>query len=82
MAHKDVDAQWTSKNKTSYYGCKNHVKTDSKSKIVTKYIVTDASVHDSQSLGLLLDAKHAKEPFHADNTYIAENQDFAIRIKR
>jgi IS5 family transposase len=81
LAHKDVDAQWTSKNKTSYYGYKNHIKTDSKSKIVTKYIVTDASVHDSQPLVELLDEKDAKEPLYADSAYTGGNQDSTISTK-
>lgn len=48
-AQKDTDARWTKKNKANHFGCKNHVKTDVKSKLITKYLVTDASVHDSQS---------------------------------
>jgi IS5 family transposase len=47
LAQKDVDARWTKKNNTSFFGYKNHVKEDAKSKLITKYMVTDASVHDS-----------------------------------
>jgi IS5 family transposase len=46
-AQKDCDARWTKKNRASYYGYKNHVKTDAKHKIVRDYEVTAASVHDS-----------------------------------
>ena len=42
------------KEGVNYYGYKKHVKTDSKSKIVTKYTLTDASAHDSQELDNLL----------------------------
>ncbi|MFZ1750229.1 MAG: IS5 family transposase, partial [Saprospiraceae bacterium] len=81
LAHKDVDAQWTSKNNTSYYGYKNHVKTDSKSKIITKFVVTDASVHDSQPLEELLDSKDINEPLYADSAYTGENQDMTIESR-
>ena len=44
---KDVDARWTKKNGERYYGCKNHVKVDSRSKLIEDFTVTAASVHDS-----------------------------------
>ena len=48
-AQKDCDARWTKKNETTYYGYKNHVKTDARHKIVRDYEVTPASVHDSNA---------------------------------
>lgn len=51
---KDVDARWTKKNGVNYYGYKNHVKVDSKSKLIDMYTVSDASVHDSQALEELI----------------------------
>lgn len=47
---KDVDARWTKKNGARYYGYKNHVKVDSRSKLIENFTVTAASVHDSQAL--------------------------------
>ena len=47
-AQKDGDARWTKKNQISYYGYKNHVKTDARHKIIRDHEVTPASVHDSQ----------------------------------
>ncbi len=44
---KMVDARWTKKNNTTFYGYKNHVKADIRTKLIEEYIVTDASVHDS-----------------------------------
>ena len=61
-AQKDTDARWTQKNKINYFGYKNHVKGDAKSKLITKYMVTDASVHDSQATDVLLDEKDKGEP--------------------
>ena len=73
-AQKDLDARWTKKNNVSYYGYKNHVKVDAKSKLIVKYEVTDASVHDSQVLENLLDEKDADEDFSGDSAYSGENQ--------
>ncbi len=44
LSQKDTDARWTKKNSQSYYGYKNHVKVDSKSKIIKSYSVTSANV--------------------------------------
>ena len=57
-AQKDVDAQWTKKNNETFFGYKNHIKIDSKTKIIRKFKVTDASVHDSQVLDNSLDEKN------------------------
>jgi IS5 family transposase len=54
LRQKDLDARWTKKNNEKHYGYKNHVKVDSKSKLIDDFTVTDASVHDSQALEELL----------------------------
>ena len=46
ICQKDIDARWTKKNNSTYYGYKNHVKANVKTKLIEKYKVTDASVHD------------------------------------
>ena len=51
---KDVDARWRKKNGERYYGYKNHVKVDSRSKLIEGFTVTAASVHDSQALEELI----------------------------
>ena len=51
---KDVDARWTKKNGERYYGDKNHVKVDSRSKLIEGFTVTAASVHDSNALDELI----------------------------
>jgi IS5 family transposase len=73
-SQKDLDARWTKKNNISYYGYKNHVKVDAKSKLIVKYEVTDASVHDSQVLENLLDEKDADEDFLGDSAYSGKKQ--------
>lgn len=73
VSHKDMDARWTKKNNQSYYGYKDHVKVDSKSKLITKYKVTDASVHDSQTLKDLLDETDKGKTVHADSAYTGQD---------
>jgi len=65
---KDTDARWMTKNKVRHYGYKDHVKIDKKSKIITKYQVTSASVHDSQELKNLIDKKKDK-CLYGDSAY-------------
>lgn len=78
---KDLDARWTKKNNISYYGYKNHIKADAKSKLIVKYEVTDASVHDSQILDNLLDEKDADEDFFGDSAYRGQKQQDVISKK-
>lgn len=53
---KDVDARWTKKRGEKFYGYKDHVKVDKKTKFITGYTVTSASVHDSkEAAGLITD---------------------------
>jgi len=78
LSQKDTDARWTKKNNINYFGHKNHIKADSKSKIVLKYGVTNASVHDSQAMGCLLDSKDAGQDLHADSAYVGEKQEKTV----
>jgi IS5 family transposase len=81
LSQKDVDARWTKKNKTVFYGYKNHVKGDTKTKLIVDYVVTDASVHDSQALGNLLNEKDKEQELYADSAYTGENQEKVITAK-
>jgi len=51
---KDLEARWTKKGDERHYGYKNHIKVDSKSKLIECFTASDASVHDSQALAELL----------------------------
>jgi IS5 family transposase len=70
-AQKDVNARWVTKNKERHYGYKNHVKADKKSKIITKYRVTSAEIHDSQELKNLIEKKKDKR-LYGDSAYTGE----------
>ena len=54
-----------------HYGYKNHVKMDKKSKIITRYRVTSAEVHDSQELKNLVEKKKDKR-LYGDSAYTGE----------
>lgn len=79
---KDVDARWTKKDNVSYFGYKNHVKIDAGSKLITNYLVTDASVHDSQVIEELLDeVKDKGENLYADSAYCGQPQEAIMQNK-
>ncbi|MCK5677972.1 MAG: IS5 family transposase [Flavobacteriaceae bacterium] len=81
LSQKDTDARWTKKGNKSFFGYKNHVKTDSKSKIICKYKSTTASVHDSQVTDNLINEEDKGEEFYADSAYTGENQEEIIAQK-
>lgn len=78
LSQKDLDARWTKKNNQVYYGYKDHVKVDEKSKLILSYEVTDASVHDSQTLEDLITKKDKGQPLFADSAYTGEEQEKVI----
>ena len=81
LSQKDTDARWVKKNEANYYGYKNHVKQDAKSKLITGYCVTDASVHDSQPTEGLLDESDKGEEFYADSAYTGAPLEMVIEKK-
>lgn len=72
LDQKDVEARWTKKNGVSYYGYKNHISIDKSYKLIRKYEITDAAVHDSQVIGNLLDGENEGDDIWADSAYFAE----------
>ncbi|MFC2086584.1 IS5 family transposase [Bacteroidota bacterium] len=81
LAQKDIDARWTKKNNNTFYGYKNHVKADTKTKLIEEYTVTDASVHDSQTMEQLLTDKDEGQPLYADSAYTGEDQEAIYKKK-
>jgi transposase, IS5 family len=82
LAQKDIDARWTKKNNTVFYGYKNHIKADTKTKLIEEYKVTDASVHDSQPIEKLLTEKDQGQPLYADSAYTGEEQGKVYKTKK
>ena len=68
-AQKDVDARWTKEHGKSYLGYKNHVNIDRKHKLMRRDTVTNAAVHDSQTLDALLDPHNPASNVWADTAY-------------
>ena len=77
-----MDARWTKKNNNTFYGYKNHVKADTKTKLIEEFIVTDASVHDSQVMEQLLTEKDEGQPLYADSAYTGEDQETVYKKKK
>ena len=82
LTQKDIDARWTKKNNNTFYGYKNHVKADTKTKLIEEFIVTDASVHDSQVMEQLLTEKDEEQPLYADSAYTGEDQETVYKKKK
>jgi IS5 family transposase len=60
-------------NGKSHFGYKNHVKADSKTRLITAYKVTTANIHDSEVIEELLDKREdAHQPLYADSAYRSE----------
>ncbi len=70
LSQKDCDARWTKKNNQSEYGYKDHVNADQKTKLITKYSVTPASVHDSQAVKDIVNK--SDNTLYADSAYKSE----------
>jgi IS5 family transposase len=66
---KDKDARWTKKHGRSHFGYKTHICIDRRHKLVRRYAVSSASVHDSQKLGDVLDPGNTASTVWADSAY-------------
>jgi len=86
LRQKDLDARWARKNKETHYGYKNHANADQGHKLVQRYRVTDASVHDSQVFDVLLDQHthedERKRPIYADSAYRSKAQEARLAADR
>jgi transposase, IS5 family len=69
LRQKDRDARWTKKHGKSFFGYKNHVNADARYKLIRRYEVTDAAVHDSQALEALLSQDNTSRDVFADSAY-------------
>ena len=64
-----TDARWTKKHGKSHYGYKNHVNVDRRHKLVRRYKVTDAAVHDGRVVEDILDPNNTASDVWADSAY-------------
>ena len=78
---KDSDARWTKKHGKRHYGYKNHVGIDRKHKLIRRYRVTDASVHDSQVVEGLLTSDNTASGVWADSAYRSKAIEEKVKAK-
>ncbi|WP_310621692.1 IS5 family transposase [Flexibacterium corallicola] len=69
LRQKDTDARWTKKRGQNHFGYKNHINIDRRHKLVRRYEVSDAALHDSQTLDALLDENNTSSQVWADSAY-------------
>ena len=82
VRQKDTDAQWVTHNGKNYFGYKNHIKADSKTKLITGYKATTANIHDSDVIDELLSKNEdSRQPVHADSAYRSEAIEQMCRSK-
>lgn len=77
-SQKDVEARWTKKHGKSHYGYKNHISIDNKHKVIRRYGVTSAEVHDSQVFEELLDENNSSGAIWADAAYRDQEREKAL----
>ena len=80
-SQKDVDARWTKKHGKSHCGYKNHVNVDRKHKLIRRYHVTGAAVHDSQVVDELLMRGNTGSRVWADAAYRSEEIEAKLRAR-
>lgn len=81
LRQKDRDARWTKKNGQSFFGYKNHVNVDAKHKLIRRYEVTDAAVHDSQALDALLSKDNTSSDVFADSAYRSAEAETKLKAR-
>lgn len=80
LNQKDLDAQWTKKNGQSYFGYKDHINIDVEYGFIRCYEVTDASVHDSQIVGGILDIENESDELWGDSAYRSETEERVLEL--
>lgn len=78
---KDKDARWTKKHGRSHFGYKNHISIDERHKLVRRYAVSSASVHDSQKLEDVLDGENTASGVWADSAYRSKETEAVLRAR-
>ena len=78
---KDRDARWTKKHGKSHYGYKNHVTIDRRHKLIRRYRVTDAAVHDSQMIEELLTSDNTASGVWADSAYRSKAIEATVKAR-
>ena len=80
-SQKDTDARWTKKHGKSHYGYKNHVNVDRKHKLVRRYHVSNAALHDSQAVDHLLMQGNTGSDVWGDPAYRSEEMEAKLHAQ-
>jgi IS5 family transposase len=78
---KDKDARWTKKHGKSFFGYKNHVNVDKTHKLIRRYAVTDAAVHDSRKLNALLHRGNTSQDVFGDSAYRSAANEATLKAR-
>jgi IS5 family transposase len=81
LRQKDRDARWTKKHGKSLFGYKNHVNADARHKLIRRYEVTHAAVHDSQALDALLTTGNTSTDVFADSAYRSAETEAKLKAR-
>jgi IS5 family transposase len=81
LAQKDTDARWTKKSSVSHYGYKNHISIDRRFKLIRRYDVTSAAVHDTGVFVTVLDPDNTRADLWADSAYRSAEREAALKEK-
>ena len=81
LRQKDRDARWTKRHGRSFFGYKNHVNADAKHKLIRRYEVSDAAVHDSQKLDGLLNKGNTSRDVFADSAYRSTETEATLKAR-
>ena len=79
LAQKDTDARWMTKNAERHFGYKNHVNADAKTKLITKFTTSSASLHDSQKIEELINRDDKR--LYADSAYRSQKIESYLWLK-
>jgi len=80
-SQKDIDTRWTKKHGKIHYGYKNHVNVDRKHKLIRRYHVSDAAVHDSQAVDELLVRGNTASGVWAYAAYRSEEIEAKLKVR-
>lgn len=79
---KDTEARWTVKHGGNHYGYKNHINVDKAHKLIRRYDVTDAAVHDSQVLATLVTLENTARDVWADSAYRSTETEATLKAQQ
>jgi IS5 family transposase len=82
LRQKDIDAKWVRKGHQDFFGYKNHIKADTKTKLITGYIVTSANIPDNNVLFDLLNKKDQHQKLYADSAYRSESIELELKRRK